>query len=201
MTGPLDRRAMWDERHAARDPIEAHDPDPTLVDVASGLAPGRALDLGTGDGRNALWLAGLGWRVTAADFSAVALARAADRAAAAGLAVDWRLEDLLAWGPEPDAFDLVLLMFLHLPRAELARVHEAACRAVAPGGTLLVVGHDLANLGTGAGGPQDPEVLYTPADVVAGLPDGFRVLRAETIRRGDADPAPVDAMVVARRAG
>jgi SAM-dependent methyltransferase len=201
MTGPLDRRAMWDERHAARDPIEAHDPDPTLVAVVSGLAPGRALDLGTGDGRNALWLARRGWRVTAADFSAVALARASERAVAAGLEVDWRLEDLLAWHPEPAAYDLVTLMFIHLPRAERTRVYEAACRAVAPGGTLLVVGHDLSNLGRGVGGPQDPDVLFTPADVVAGLPDGFRVDRAETIRRGDAEPAPVDAVVVARRAG
>jgi SAM-dependent methyltransferase len=199
MSEPVDRRAMWDERHAARDPIEAHEPDPTLVAVAGALPPGRALDLGTGDGRNATWLAGRGWRVTAADFSPVALGRASERATAAGLDVDWRLEDLLAWRPEEAAYDLVILMFIHLPTVERTRVYDAACRAVAPGGTLLVVGHDLANLGGGAGGPRDPDVLFTPSDIVAGLPPAFEVVRAETIRRGDADPAPIDAVVVARR--
>jgi SAM-dependent methyltransferase len=199
MTGPVDRRAMWDERHAARDPIEGHAPDPTLVVVAAGLPPARALDLGTGDGRNAVWLAERGWQVIAVDFSAVALGRASDRAAAAGLDVDWRLEDLLAWRPEEAAYELVALMFIHLPAAERVRVYDAACRAVAPGGTVLVVGHDLANLGRGMGGPQDPDVLFTPADVVAALPAGFQVVRAETVTRSEGDRVQLDAVVVARR--
>lgn len=201
MSDPVDRRAMWDERHASRDPIESHDPDPTLVGVAGGLAPARALDLGTGDGRNAVWLARCGWQVTAADFSGVALERAAGRAAAEGVAVDWRLADLLAWQPDAAAYDLVLLMFIHLPAPERTRVYEAAMAAVAPGGTLLVVGHDRSNLVDGVGGPQDPDVLFTPSDVVAMLPADFAVVRAETTRRGEGERVPIDAVVVARRHG
>ena len=91
------RQAMWDERHAARDPIESHEPDPTLVSEAGALRPGLALDLATGDGRNAIWLASKGWRVTAVDFSTVALERARRSATRAGVEVEWRQEDLLEW--------------------------------------------------------------------------------------------------------
>jgi len=195
-----DRRARWDERHAARDPIESHEPDPTLVEACAQLAPGRALDLGSGDGRNAIWLAGRGWRVTAVDFSSVALERARARAEAAGVAVDWRQEDLLAWQPEAEAFDLVTLVFIHLPGDERRAVYAGAAAAVAPGGTLLVVAHDRSNIEHGVGGPQDPDVLVTPAEIVADLPAGYEVERAETVRRGsDPGPVPIDAVVRARR--
>ncbi len=195
------RRELWDARHSAHDPIEAHEPDPTLVAVARDLAPGRALDLGTGDGRNAIRLAADGWRVTAADFSGVALERAAAAAEAMGVEIDWRLVDLLTWEPDARAFDLVLLMFIHLPGDERRGVYERAAAAVAPGGSLLVVGHDLLNLAEGVGGPQDPDVLFVPAEVVAGLPAGFTVVQAATVRRGPGAAVPIDAVVHARRAG
>lgn len=193
------RRQLWDARHAAKGPIEAREPDPTLVAVVSDLPAGRALDLGTGDGRNAIHLAVSGWRVTAADFSQVALDRAAAGAAAAGVEIDWRLEDLIAWEPEARAFDLVVLMFMHLPRDERRGVYGRAAAAVAPGGTFLVVGHHLLNIEEGVGGPQDPDVLFVPADVVADLPEEFTVVRAETVSRGTGDQVPIDAVVVARR--
>ncbi|HEX7399851.1 MAG TPA: methyltransferase domain-containing protein, partial [Candidatus Limnocylindrales bacterium] len=69
------RRARWDERHAAHEPIESSEPDPTLLDEIGALSPGRAIDLGAGDGRNAIWLARRGWDVTAVDFSQVAIDR------------------------------------------------------------------------------------------------------------------------------
>jgi shikimate kinase/SAM-dependent methyltransferase len=194
------RREMWDERHAARQPIESRDPDPTLVEACATLRPGRALDLGTGDGRNAVWLAARGWQVTAVDFSSVALDRGRTVASAAGVEVDWRLLDLTDWAPPKASFDLVALFFIHLPVAERRIVHANAAAAVAPGGTLLVVGHDRSNLTDGVGGPQDPRVLFTPAEVVAGLPDGFAVERAETVRRaGTGERGPLDAVVLARR--
>jgi SAM-dependent methyltransferase len=193
------RQELWDERHAARDPIEDRAPDPTLVEVAEGLAPGTALDLGCGDGRNASWLAGAGWRVTGVDFSAVGLARAATRAEEWGLAVDWLQADLLTWTPPAAAFDLVLLMFIHLPAAERERVYRIAAAAVAPGGTLLVVGHDRSNLVDGAGGPQDPDVLFTAGEIATSLGPGFDVVRAETVRRGSGERVPIDAVLVARR--
>ncbi len=195
-----DRRALWDERHAGRDPIESSEPDPTLVEVGATLEPGRALDLGSGDGRNAIWLAQRGWRVTAVDFSAVAIERARSRAAAVGADVEWRREDLLAWRPDPASYDLVVLVFIHMPIEERQRVYGGAAAAVAPGGSLLVIAHDRSNLVDGVGGPQDPSVLFTPSEIVAGLEPGFEIIRAETARRGsDRGPVPIDAVILARQ--
>jgi SAM-dependent methyltransferase len=197
-----DAQARWDERHAARDPIETHEPDPTLIVTCSGLRPGRALDLACGDGRNAIWLAANGWEVTAVDFSSVALDRAAASARAGGVTVTWQQRDLLDWQPAVRAFELVTLVFLHLPGDQRSVVYAAAAGAVAAGGRLLVVGHDRANLTEGVGGPQDPGVLFTADEVVAALPEGFVVERAGTVRRGDGpDRVPIDAVVVARRSG
>ncbi len=189
---------MWDARHAARDPIESRHADPTLIEAVESLTPGAALDLGAGDGRNAVWLAGHGWRVTAVDFSAVAVERGRALAASSGVNVEWQREDLLAWTPPAAGFDLVVLMFIHLPTAERRAVYARAATAVAPGGTLLVVGHDRSNIRDGVGGPQDPDVLFSPADIVRDLPPELGVVRAVTVRRpGSSAPAPIDAVVIA----
>jgi SAM-dependent methyltransferase len=193
------RQKMWDERHAAREPIESPDPDPTLVEEIRSLAPGRALDLGSGDGRNAVWMAAHGWDVTAIDFSRVALDRGRSLAARAGVEVEWAQQDLLAWTPPPRTFDLVCLFFIHLPLDERRAVYARAAEAVATGGSLLVVAHDRTNLERGGPGPQDPAVLFTAPEVAADL-DGFTVLRAGTVERPAGDgPAAVDAVVRAVR--
>jgi SAM-dependent methyltransferase len=193
------RRELWDQRHAARDPIESSEPDPTLVGEIGSLRPGRALDLGAGDGRNAIWLASHGWQVTAVDFSQVALDRGRGLAAESGARVEWQLADLLDWSPGARLYDLVALFFIHLPREERRDVYARAAGAVTPGGTLLVVGHDRTNLADGVGGPQDPGVLFTPGEVAADLA-GFRVERAEVVRRHVADGrGPIDAIVRAVR--
>ena len=197
-SGPS-RRAHWDERHAAREPIESPEPDPTLVDEIGSLRPGRALDLGSGDGRNAIWLASQGWQVTAVDFSQVALDRGRALATARGVRVEWRLADLLEWSPGVGRFDLVTLFFIHLPPDERRDVYARAAAAVAPGGTLLIVGHDRTNLADGVGGPQDPDVLFTSSEVAADLA-GFRVDRADVVRRPAPDGrGPIDAIVRAVR--
>jgi 2-polyprenyl-3-methyl-5-hydroxy-6-metoxy-1,4-benzoquinol methylase len=191
--------AAWDVRHAAHDPIESHDPDGTLIGEVGGLQPGRALDLATGDGRNAIWLAAQGWQVTAVDFSSVALERARASARVSGVDIDWVEADLLAWSPPASAFDLVSILFLHLPPDERRAIYARAAAAVRPGGTLLVVGHDRSNLVDGVGGPQDPTVLFTPAELVAEL-SGFSITRSEVIRRPTADGVgPRDAVVNAVR--
>ncbi len=193
------RQQMWDERHAAREPIESPDPDPTLVEELGSLAPGRALDLGTGDGRNAVWLAGRGWRVTAVDFSQVALDRARGLATRMGVEVDWRLRDLLGWTPPARAFDLVCLVFIQLPEDERRVVYARAADAVAPGGTLLVVAHHPLNLEHGAPGPRDPAVLVTAEEIARGLA-GFDVVRSDAVERPRPDgPAAVDAVMRAVR--
>lgn len=160
-----ERRRTWDERHATRE-IESEAANPTLVAEAEGLPPGTALDLACGAGTNALWLARAGWEVTGVDWSAVAIAKARDRADAAGLRVRWIQADLLDWEPDR-TFDLVTILYLHLHPDERRRIYAAAAAAVAPGGHLIVIGHDRAHLAAGMPGPQDPDRLFS-APVLGG---------------------------------
>jgi SAM-dependent methyltransferase len=194
-----DRRTRWDARHATHEPIELTEVDPSLDEEVAGLTPGRALDLGAGDGGNAVWLALRGWRVIGVDFSSVGLERARARARVEGVTVDWELADLLEWRPPARAFDLVVLFFIHLPLDERRAVYRGAAEAVAPGGTLLIVGHDRSNLVAGTGGPQDPAVLFTAAEVAAEIP-GLTIGRAEAVRRPvGGDQWRIDAVVRAVR--
>lgn len=190
----------WDRRYAEKELVWSAGPNRFLVAEAAELPPGRALDLACGEGRNALWLAGRGWDVTAVDFSAVAVEKGRQIAAQRGLELDWTVADLLAYAPEPQSYDLVILFYLQLAAGELRPVVEKAARAVAPDGTFLLVAHDSRNLTEGWGGPQDPAVLYRPEDVVAAL-DGLEVERAEAVLRPveEAGATAVDALVRARR--
>jgi len=193
----------WDARYAAAPGLVwTGEPNRFVVEELAHLPPGRALDLAAGEGRNAVWLAARGWRVTAVDFSSVAVERGRGLAAERGVDVDWLVADLLTWTPPPASFDLVLIAYLHLPAADMAGVLRRACDALAPRGTLLVVGHDRANLTAGVGGPQDPALLYTPDEIVANL-DGLRVHRADTARRpvrvDDRTVDALDTVVVAVR--
>lgn len=172
----------WDRRYQASNLIWGAEPNRFLVAELGELAAGRALDLACGEGRNAIWLAGRGWRVTAVDFSAVALEKARSLAREHHVEVDWVRADLLDYMPEPHVFDLVIVFYLQVPAAERRRAMGSAVRAVAPGGTLLVVGHDLLNLSEGFGGPQDPNLLFTPDDIVHDI-EGLRIERAERVRR------------------
>ena len=199
MTEHDERRRAWDRRHAEREHIESDEPDPVLVREAGPLPPGRALDLACGDGRNAVWLARHGWQVTAVDFSSVALDRGRRRAARAQVELDWEAQDLLTWAPPEGSFDLVSLVYLHLPPDERRLVLQRAARALAPEGRLLVVGHHRRNLAEGVGGPQDPRVLYTEEEIVAEVP-GVVVERAEALHAHQGGRPRVDAVVVVRRA-
>jgi SAM-dependent methyltransferase len=194
----------WDRRYADTDLLWSAGPNRFVEAELAGLPPGRALDLAAGEGRNAVWLAGQGWTVTAVDFSAVAIDRGRTVAERAGLPVTWIVADLLAYRPDPGAFDAVLIAYLHLPPDETARVLDTAVRAVAPGGLVLIVGHDRTNLTEGVGGPQDPERLYTP-ELLTELLGELTIERAERVRRPvqtDAGPADaIDTLVRARRPG
>jgi argininosuccinate lyase len=194
-----DRRARWDKRHAKAVHVETSGPNPQLMAACADLRPGRALDLGTGDGTNAVWLARHGWEVTAVDFSPVGLDKGRAQAAAEGVAVTWVMADLREYEPPSGAFDLVTLLFLHLPPDERRPIYARAAAAVAPGGTLLVVGHDRSNLEHGVGGPRDPAVLFTPEEIVAELP-GFDIVQGEVVARPTpSGRAALDAVVRAVR--
>ena len=195
-------QAAWDQRYSGPDLVWGAGPNRFVTADVTALAAGRAIDLGTGEGRNAIWLAERGWQVTAVDFSAVGLARAGLMAAERGVSVDWVQADLLDYKPAPGGYDLVLVAYVHLPSASLARVFRAAAGAVAPGGTLLVIGHDRDNITRGHGGPQDPGRLYTPAAVTAEL-DGLAIRRAEQVMRPVRTPegerTAIDTLVRAER--
>lgn len=189
-------RQQWNERYAAQPLLWDVDPDPFLGAELAGTGPGRALDLGAGEGRTALWLAQRGWDVTAVDFSDVALDRGRRRVEDSGAPgrADWVCADLTEYADPPGPFDLVLLLFIHLPATHRRRLLRLAATALAPGGLVLVVGYDTTHATEGQGGPRDPAILFSPEDIVADL-EGLEVERAERIRVGDA----VDAIVRARR--
>ena len=191
----------WDSRYAGAELVWTAEPNRFVVAELQDLPPGRVLDLGAGEGRNAVWLASRGWQVTAVDFSAVGLDKGRRLAEASSVSVDWVRADLRDYQPEPNSFQLVLVAYLQLRAAELDGVLRRAVTALAPGGVLLVVGHDLTNLAEGTGGPPDPAVLYTPESITRSL-SGLTVLRAERVRppaSGSGDREAVDTLVRAVR--
>ncbi len=177
-------RNDWNRRYAGEELVWTAQANRFLVAEASGLTPGRALDVACGEGRNAVWLAERGWRITGVDFSDVAIEKARGLSAARGVEGEWIAADLLEYRPEPLAFDLVLVFYVQLPAEQRRPILRAAAGAVSVGGTFLLVAHDSDNLADGYGGPQDPRLLYTAADVVADLDgSGLRVERADRVER------------------
>ncbi len=176
-------RDDWDLRYAGDELVWSAEPNRFLVEAIRDLLPGSALDVACGEGRNAVWLAEQGWRATGVDFSKVALEKAHRLAAVRGVDVDWVEADVRTWSPD-STFDLVVLLYLQVPAPERRPILQTFAGAVAPGGHLLVVGHDTENLTAGVGGPQDPAVLFSAADVVESLQgSGLVVERAEQVRR------------------
>lgn len=194
----------WNDRYRTAEYVWKADPNVFLVAETAGLPTGRALDLACGEGRNAVWLAEQGWTATGVDFSDVGLDKGRRLAAERGVEVDWICADATTWDPGDARFDLVAVFYLQLPAEQRRRAMANAGQALAPGGTLVVVAHDRANLTDGTGGPPDPAVLYTPAEVVADLEAAgvdVTVERAETVERAvaGADRPALDCLVHARR--
>jgi SAM-dependent methyltransferase len=196
---------QWDERYSSAEFEWTTRPNQFVAAELADLPPGRALDLAAGEGRNTVWLAERGWRVTAVDFSRVGLEKGRKLSAARGVdeaQVDWIVADLRDYEPERDAYDLALIAYFQVSPSLRATVLARAAAALAPGGTAFVVGHDLTNLTEGVGGPQDPDVLYTPEAVREELP-GLRVVRAgrvyRTVERDGGTAIAVDTLVRAVR--
>jgi SAM-dependent methyltransferase len=199
---------FWDERYRSAQRVWSGQPNPQLVAEVSGRPPGLALDAGCGEGADAIWLAGQGWTVVAADISGVALERAARHAGetdpAAAARITWQRADLLADPPGPDSFDLVSAQFIQLPPEPRARLFGSLAAAVREGGVLLVVGHHPSDLTSGVPRPPMPELFYT-ADDVAGLLDSswtVEVCQARPRRASTPDGAQAtihDAVLLATR--
>lgn len=194
----------WNDRYATAEYVWKADPNVFLVAETESLAPGRALDLACGEGRNAVWLAEQGWEATGIDFSDAGLDKGRRLASDRGVEVAWVCADATTWEPPTKGYDLVAVFYLQLPEAGRRRAMGIAGRALAPNGTLLVVAHDSANLPGGVGGPQDPAVLYTPDAVLADLAAAgidLTIERAETVARpvAGADRPALDCLVRAHR--
>lgn len=189
---------QWDLRYAAAQQW-SDEPNALAASLLAELPPGRALDLAAGEGRMALWLAARGWQVTALDFSSVGLDRGRGRAAQLGVDVQWEVADATQAELGEARYDLVLVLYLHLPSSVLPRVLARAAAAVAPGGRLLVLGHDRDNLTRGVGGPPDPDVLYDLA-LLRTAADGLVPERLEQVERRVDELTAVDTLLLARRA-
>jgi SAM-dependent methyltransferase len=177
-------------------------PNPLLVQLTADLPPGRVLDAGCGHGAEAVWLAEQGWQVTAVDFSATALdfgrARAGQVGAGVADRIEWVEADLGRWVPAAEAFDLVVSLYVHIGGSVTDALVRLAS-AVAPGGRLLLVGHQPLDPATGEETPAAGQRQVSLADVRDALdPEAWRVESAEERRR--ADPrSGVDAVIRALR--
>lgn len=178
--------AQWDRRFA--DHPWPSEPDSILVELAGALPPGRGLDLGSGPGRNSLWLAAQGWQMTLLDASAVALDQAAARADERGVQIETVHGDVLEWTPVEASYDLVIVANLHPGAAALSGVLAAAAESLVVGGHLFVIGHDITALGHR--GPPDPDRLLTVDRVSRALPATVSIQLLEVRQRHDDHQGP-----------
>jgi hypothetical protein len=216
--------SAWDARYAAADLVWSAGPNVWVRELCAEMAPGWALDVAAGEGRNALWLVEQGWSVVAADFSPVGVRRMTEiadrrlgerRGSFTAVVADATqpaprpsrdpLVDSGTGGGAPGGvpgYDLVLISYLHLPREQWTAALTAAVEACVPGGAVLVVAHALRNLTEGVGGPQDPTILLDPEAVLATAADLPVDVELAELRRRDvegADRPALDTFVLLRR--
>jgi SAM-dependent methyltransferase len=169
--------AEWDDRYGAADRLWSTEPNVFVEDRLRDREPGVGLDLASGEGRNAIWLADRGWEMTAVDFSSVAIERGRSHRGQ----ITFVVADVLTWNPER-SYDLVLVAYLHLPLSDFEPLIRRAVTWLRPEGELFMVGHDRANIEHGAGGPQYPEVLWDVDEILPWL-DGMNIRESGVVER------------------
>lgn len=195
---------IWNERYASKDYVWTIKVNQFVEANLASLEPGTAIDLGAGEGRNAVWLASLGWKVAAVDYSPVGLEKG--RRLAADHGVEDKIEfiegDAVVWEPAQPV-DLVVLAYLQLPEDQRAAVLEHAARWLRPGGTVFVIAHDASNVADGYGGPPTTAVCYSVEECVAAF-SGLEVTTAEVAERrvdtADGVKTALDTLVIAQLA-
>ncbi|MBC3839985.1 class I SAM-dependent methyltransferase [Streptacidiphilus sp. 4-A2] len=206
---PVFDQAFWDDRYRSAHSVWSGRPNAHLISEVTGLTPGSALDIGCGEGADALWLAQQGWTVTAVDLSVVALERAAARAAEAdpqaAARITWKHADITEWTPEAGAYDLVSSHYIHVVQERRGELHQRMATAAAPGGILLIVGHHPWDQDTTMPRPRAAGIFYTAEEVAAQLPAQEWTVLTEDARAQetvDHEGRPVtlhDAVLKARR--
>ena len=182
-------RDYWEDRYGAAGLAWSGNPNPVLVTEAAALSPGRALDIGSGEGADAFWLAQRGWQVTGVDIAVNALDKARARAEsvdpAAAARIDWQQHDFTEWSPNPQSFDLVSSQFMHLPKPTITTLFRSLAAAVAPGGMLLIVGHDASDVDENSEHLAHlSELMFSVEDVLAPIKEEqLQVEVAESRRR------------------
>ncbi|MFE3452586.1 class I SAM-dependent methyltransferase [Nonomuraea sp. NPDC059194] len=180
-------KAYWEERYGGHAAAHGRRPNPQLVTETGDLPPGTALDAGCGEGADAIWLAAHGWRVTAVDIAATALGRAREHAETLGAdlakRIDWVEADLTEWTPAEEHFDLVSTHYAH-PAGSREALFRRLAAAVAPGGTLLIVGHHPSAPQPAVSHASAPRVHFTAEEIAASLDPGrWEIVVAETRTR------------------
>jgi SAM-dependent methyltransferase len=167
----------WDERYLEHDHLWSVTPNLFVADRLKAANPGRGLDLAAGEGRNSIWLASLGWKMTAVDFSEVATARGRSHSDE----VEFVVADITEWEAEGQ-FDLILMAYLHLTAPDFESLVRRCRGWLAPEGELFLVGHDASNIDQGWGGPQYPEILWDVPEILEWL-KGMTIIEAEVVNR------------------
>lgn len=158
-------RESWNARFDRPEYVFGTEPNDFLAEVAPSIPAGTVLCLAEGEGRNAVFLAGLGYRVTAVDQSAVGLAKASALAAERGVTIETVVADLAEYDIEPGAWSAIVSIFLHVPRALRASVYARASAGLVPGGVFVLEAYTPRQIGLGTGGPRDPELTPTLDDL------------------------------------
>lgn len=186
---------IWDQRYRQKPLLWSAEPNRFVAEVLGDLAPGTAVDVACGEGRNAVWLAENGWDVTGVDFSSVALERARAMAAERGVEVEWVQADVLDW-QAAGSFDLILIAYMQLAPEARDRLMARAVEWVAPEGHLFLVGHDVSTVGVS--GPPDPERLWDP-DLASTAVAPLNVVFSESRYRETEAGRAADTVLLARR--
>ena len=180
---------MWDERYASDDYRFGTRPNRFLIDCAARMKPGRLLSLGEGEGRNAVYMASLGFEVTAVDQSEVGMTKARRLADERGVPLNTVIADLNDYPIQPGAWDVIMNFFCHMPKAERLPLHRRVVDGLTPGGAYILEIFRPAQLKLATGGPRTRDWVLSLADARAEL-TGLELVIARAITRHEEDDDP-----------